>query len=213
MPRHEMTIPKSRGEFLSTGFLSLIVVVSAFLAVLNVANNDAIILSVIWLLFVGWILWNECQDAVGVRGYLIDWLAAFAGRKFAFVPPADNHQARIRFGYELFGRSFYQKEIEFGHIESVEWSPGQATSMAGHDMKDWSIALWYAQGDPERGEKHHLLRKPDQNVYIVGSLRPKEDASTLGTELVSFLNGIGVFFVESEEDNVYVREPRRPKSI
>ena len=213
MPHHEMTIPKSSGEILPTGFLSLIVVVSAFLAVLNLANHDAIILSVIWLLFVAWILWSGCRDAGGVRRYLIDWLAAFAGRRFALVPHEDTHQARIRFGYELFGRRFYRKDIDFDRIESVEWSPGQATSMAGRDMKDWSVALWYAHGDSEKSKKHHMLRKPDQDVYIVGPSRRKEDTATLGTEFVSFLSCVGVLLIPGENDNIYVREASRTKNI
>jgi hypothetical protein len=212
MLHHEMNIPKSRGEIVSTGFLSFIVV-SAFLAVLNLANHDAIILSIIWLLLVGWILWSKCQDAGGIRGYLIDWLAVFAGRDFVSVPQEDTHQARIRFGYDLFGRRFYQKDIGFDRIESVEWSTGQATSRAGRDMNDWSVTLWYDHGDSERSKKHHMLRKPDQNIYIVGSSRPKEDTATLGKEFVSFLSGVGVLLVRGEGDNVYVRAPIRTQNI
>jgi len=208
-----MTIPKSRGEILWTGFLSLIVVVFAFLAVLNLANHIAIIPSFIWLLIIAWILWSGCRDAGGVRRYLIDWLAAFAGRRFAHFPHEDTHQPRIRFGYELFGRHFYQKDIEFDRIESVEWSPGQATSMAGRDMEDWSVALWYDHGDSEKSKKHHMLRKPDQDVYIVGPSRRKEDTASLGTDFVSFLSGVGVLLIRGEGDNVYVREATRTIKI
>ena len=208
-----MTIPKSRGEILPNGFLSLIVVVSVFLAVLNLANHVAIILSVTWLIFVAWILWSGCRDAGGVRRYLIDWLAAFAGRRFAVVPHEDAHQARIRFGYELFARRFYRKDIEFHLIESVELSPGQATSTTGRDMKDWSVALWYAHGDSEKSKKNHMLRKPDQDVYIVGPSTREEDAATLGTEFVSFLRCVGVLLIPAECGNVYVREPTGTKNI
>lgn len=213
MPHHDMTIPKSSGEILWTGFLSLIVVVFAFLAVLNLANHIAIIPSVIWLLIIAWGLWSGCRDAGGVRRYLIDWLAAFAGRRFVHFQHEDTHQSRIRFGYELFGRHFYQKDIEFDRIESVEWSPGQATSMAGRDMKDWSVALWYDHGDSEMSRKHHRLRKPDQAVYIVGPSSRKEDVASFGTEFVSFLSGVGVLLIRGEGNNVYVREGTRTNNI
>ena len=213
MPLHEMTIPKSRGEILWIGFVSLIVVVFALLAFLNLANHVAIIPSVIWLLFVTWILWSGCREAGSVRMYLTDWLAAFAARKFVMFPPETTHQAFIRFGYELFGRRFYQKDIEIERIESVEWSPGQATSMAGRDMKDWSVALWYDHGDPERSKNHHMLRKPDQDVYIIGPSKRKEVTAILGREFISFLNAIGVHLTQGSEDTIFSRRTQRQENI
>jgi hypothetical protein len=85
--------------------------------------------------------------------------------------------------------------------------------MAGRDMKDWSVALWYAHGDSEKSKKHHMLRKPDQDVYIVGPSRRKEDTATLGIEFVSFLSCVGVLLIPGENDNVYVREATRTKNI
>ena len=213
MPLHEMTIPKSRGEILLTGFFSLIVVVFALLAFLNLANHVAIIPSVIWLLFVAWILWSGCREAGSVRMYLTDWLAAFAARKFVLFPPETTHQAFIRFGYELFGRRFYQKDIDIERIESVEWSPGQATGMAGRDMKDWSVTLWYDHGDPERSKRHHMLRKPNQDVYIVGPSKRKEDTALLGREFISFLSGIGVHLKQSTEDHIFSRRTQIDTNI
>jgi len=206
MPHPEMTIPSSRGETLWTGFLSLIVVVFAILAVLNLANRVAIIPSVIWLLIVSWILWSGWRDAGGIRRCFCDWIAIFAGRRFAMSANDDAGQPSVRFGYELFGRRFYERTIPLYRIESVEWSPGQATSMAGHDMKDWSVALWYDHGDPEKSKKHHMLRKPDQDVYIVGPSRPKEDTAALGEDFLSFLRAIGSTLLRGDTDSVYIRE-------
>jgi len=49
-------------------------------------------------------------------------LGDFAGRGFAVFLHDDTHQACIRFGYELFGRRFYQVDIEIERIKSVAWS-------------------------------------------------------------------------------------------
>jgi hypothetical protein len=201
-----MTIPSSRGETLWTGFLSFIVVVFGILAVLNLANLVAIIPSVIWLLIVTWIVWSGCRDAGGIRRYFCDWLGVFAGRRFAISANDDTGQPAVRFGYELFGRRFYERTIPLNRIESVEWSPGQATSMAGRDMKDWSVALWYDHGDREKSKKHHMLRKPDQDVYIVGPSRPKEDTAALGEDFLSFLRAIGSTLLQGDTDSLYVRE-------
>lgn len=195
------------------GFVSMILVGFAFLALLNLANRVAIIPSVIWLLFVAWILWSGCREAGAVRRYLTDWLSAFAGRRFVLFPHEAPHQANIRFGYELFGRKFFQKDIEIERIESVEWSPGQATSMAGRDMKDWSVAVWFDHGNPEKSKKHHMLSKPDQDVYIVGPARRKEDTAILGMNFVSFLCGVGACLRSGEGDNVYVRDGQKTNTI
>jgi hypothetical protein len=80
-------------------------------------------------------------------------------------------------------------------------------------MNDWSVKLWYDHGDSERSKKHHMLRKPDQNIYIVGSSRPKEDTVVLGKGFISFLSCIGVLLTKGEDDNIYVREPRRTNNI
>jgi hypothetical protein len=86
---------------------------------------------------------------------------------------------------------YVKLDIEAERLESVEWRPGQATSMTGHDMKDWHVALWYDHRDSEKSTTHHMLRKPDQDVYIVGEAMPKEDAAALGTAFVSFLRAGG----------------------
>ncbi len=210
MPHIEMTLPKSRGEIMWTGFFSLIVVVFAFFALLNLVDHIAVIPSVLWLLFVAWILWSGCRDAGGVRRFLIDWFSPFAGRKFAVL---SHDGASIRFGYELFGRRFYQKDIEIERIETVSWSPGQATGMAGRDMKDWCLALWYDHRNPEKSNRHHTRRKPAQDIYIVGPSRRKEDTATLGMEFVSFLNGVGVHLMRGEGNNVYFREVSRTYNV
>ena len=205
----EMTIPKSRGETLWTGFLSSVVVVFGILALLNLANSAAIIPSVIWLLIIAWIFWSGFRDAGGIKRYFCDWLAVFAGRKFAISASDGAGQQSVRFGYELFGRRFYEKLIPLDRIESVEWSPGQATSLAGRDMKDWSVVLWHDHDDPEKSKKHNMLRKPDQDVYIVGPSRRKEDTAALGRDFLSFLREIGAARLQGESDSVYVRELSR----
>jgi hypothetical protein len=213
MPHREMTIPKSRIEILWTGFLSLIVVVFALVALLNLANGDAFVPSILWLIIVAWIIWSGSQEAGGIRSFLIDWLASLAGRKFALSPTDNASLPCIRFGFELFGHRFFQKDIEIDRIESVEWTPGQATGMTGRDKRDWSVVLWYDHGDPEMSKKRHMLPKPDQDVYIVGPEGRREKTATLGMEFITFLREVGVTLAPGKDNNVYVREISNEKSL
>jgi len=205
----EMTIPKSRSDTVLEAIFTFIVVFFGILGIVNLTNHVAIIPSVIWLIIVTSIIWNGCREAGSIRRYLADRIAIFGGRAFVLYPSEQGEPCRIRFGYNLLGCRVFQRNIQVDRIESVMWNPGQATSMAGHDMKDWHVILWFDHCDPEKSKKRHMLHKPDQELHIVGPLRRKEDTSALGYEFLSFLRKAGAHLVQGGADNVYVRlEPR-----
>ena len=205
MPDLEMTIPKARSDTVWESVFTFIVVFFSILGIVNLTNRVAIIPSSIWLIFVASIIWNGCREAGSVRRYLADRIAIFGGRAFVLYPSDQGNPARIRFGYELFGRRVFQRDVRVDRIESVVWNPGQATSMAGHDMKDWHVVLWFDHCNPEKSKKDHMLHKPDQELHIVGPSRRKEDTSALGHEFLAFLRKAGVQLTQGEADNVYVR--------
>jgi hypothetical protein len=212
MPDLEMTIPKSRSDTVWEGVFTFIVVFFGFLGILNLTNHVAIIPSAIWLIIVMTIVWNGCREAGGIRRYLADRLAVFAGRRFVLYLSGQTGPARIRFGYQLFGLRVFQRDVQIERIECVEWTPGQTTSMAGHDMKDWRVVLWYEHCSPEKSKKDHMLRKPDQDLHIVGPSRRKEDTSAFGLEFVAFLRKAGARLIQGEADNLYVRQESEEKA-
>ena len=201
----EMTIPKSRSDTVWQAIFTFIVVFFSILGIVNLTNRVAVIPSVIWIVIVTSVIWRGCREAGSIRRYLADRIAIFGGRAFVLYPSEQGDASRIRFGYELIGRRVFQCDIRVDRIESVVWNPGQATDMAGHDMNDWHVVLWFDHCDPEKSKKHHMLHKPDQELHIVGPSRGKKQTSALGHELVSFLRKAGADLVQGEADNIYVR--------
>ena len=205
MPNLEMDIPKSRSETAWEAFFTFIVVFFSLLAVLNLLNRVGIIPSLIWLFFVTTVVWNGSREARGLRRYLAGRVSMFAGRRFVLYPSDQVDSPRIRFGYELFGRRVFERDVEIDRIESVQWTTGQATSMAGHDMNDWNVVLWFDHCDPEKSKNRHMLAKPDQDLHIVGPSTRKQETSDFGLKFVAFLREAGARLTRGEADNVYVR--------
>jgi len=203
-PRPKMTIPKSRGEVIFHFVMSAIVVFFSLLAIANLCFRVALISSTIWLAIVVPSLGGACRRAGGLRRFLADHLAVYFGRYFVDCPPHGVQPVVVRFGYQLFGRRYLQREIALEKIESVQWSPGQGTSLAGRDMKDWSVVLWFDHDDPAK--RNPRAWKPDQDIHIVGPERRKELTAAFGLSFVDFLRAAGASLVPGEDDCVFVRE-------
>ena len=134
----------------------------------------------------------------GISAYLTNRLADLVGRLFV---ESDGKRVAVRFGVQVFGRRLIQKEVPLKAIESVEWSTGQATSMAGRDMNDWQVCLWFYHSDPEKRERQKHFRKPDQEIYIIGPSGPKDRTAALGTAFVNFLLASGAELVPATESS------------
>ncbi len=109
-------------------------------------------------------------------------------------------------GYRLLGRKFNYLVINAQSIESVDWSTGQATAMAGHDMNDWHVAMWFDAD--EKSRKRAGIHKPDKGIYIVGPSDRKEKTEALGLAFIAFLREAGASLTERDEDGKAVF--RRP---
>lgn len=201
----EMTIPKSRLEVSLQFVFTTIVVGFAFLGVANLCHGTALISSALWLGLVTMIVWSGSKRDGGFRKYLTNRLGELAGRRFVVSTSQAAQPGEIRFGYELLGQRVIQQSIAIGTIESIAWSTGQATGMAGRDMNDWQVCLWVDHHDPARSGKRRKLRKPDQNVYIVGPATRKERAEALGLSLVALLRGAGAKLAQGAIPTCFVR--------
>ena len=116
--RPEMTIPKSRREVIFHFVMSAIVVFFSLVAIANLCFRVAWISSTIWLAIVLPSLWGACRRAGGLRRFLADQLAVFVGRYFVDCPPPGVQPVVVRFGYQLFGRRYLQREVAIEKIES-----------------------------------------------------------------------------------------------
>lgn len=205
--RSEMPIPRSRGETFVSIVFTFIVVFFTVLGVYNLLNQTALIPTCIWLALVFFITRDSIANRGGIRKSLVDWLGSVAGRQFVEIPAQDDRPREMCFGFQLFGRRFIQRRIELAKVESVEWTPGQATSMAGRDMDDWLVGLWFDHVDP--AGKIEGSRKPDQDLHTVGRSGKKKDTEEFGISFVDFLNKHGTSLMQVTGETRYVRGESR----
>ena len=203
----EMHIPKSPQDGIVYSVLYVFAFLSTSLAIANIFNRVGILASSIWIALVTTILWSASKDAGGSRKLLINCLGSLFGHNFVEATSPDAPAKEIRFGFNLFGRKIIRRSLPIERIESVYWSTGQATSMAGRDMNDWSICLWFDHRDLARSERERKIkyRKPDQEVYIVGPERRKKITEKFGLDFAEFLRESGAQLVRNDKDNGFDR--------
>ena len=204
----EIAIPKSGTEVVLQTVMTVIVIVFLCLAVLNIIDGVALIASCLWIAIVGWIVRDGMKndDIRSIRIYLINLLGDLVGNHFAAVSYLDTDSREIIFGFRLFRHRFINKHILIDKIETVEWTAGQATGMAGRDMNDWRVCVWFDHGDPEKSEKQRKWhRKPDQDIYIVGPSTPRVKTEALGLALISLLRSTGAALVPTDKPTCFVR--------
>jgi hypothetical protein len=153
-------------------------------------HTVGIVCAVLWLLLVAICLVGGVQAAGGLRGSAVAALGVLSSRHFAEAA-REGDRVVIGFGFELFRHRFYYLRVERERIVSVDMSTGQATSLAGHDMNDWSVALWYREPDRDP-PRVHVEGVRDDEVYIVGPPGPKEVTGQFLATFVAFLRAAGV---------------------
>jgi hypothetical protein len=154
----------------------------------------------IWMLMVGASLWATCDDdgGCGLFQFLINRLGAFAGRQFVQIQRPAGESPVVGFGYWIGRHRFYYFRIPISGIDEVHWSTGQATALAGRDMDDWLVCVWY---DTESviGRFGRGFFRGGQGVYCLGESGPKEKTAEFGRRLVAFLREGGADLVEMKE--------------
>ena len=106
----------------------------------------------------------------------------------------------LHHGFVLWGQEFTRASVPLNSLTSVRWSPGQASSMTGEDMDDWSVAIWFRDEELE----------PDpwgDSLWILGSQEPAPDASLIGERLIAFLRQSGCGLRRDSECGYLVVRP------
>lgn len=195
----ELAIPKSRkvgGMIL--GF-DLFVIAFCILAVVNILTGTALIASSIWLALVAFNLRTQAKERGGFRKWLIFHFGDAIGREFVVASAQPGPPQEIRFEYELFGQRFTYRTVVVPTIRRVEWSPGQGTAMAGYDMNDWQVCLWFVHGDPVRAEKERKWHcRPGHDAVCVGPSTKRATTEVFAHQFAGFLREIGVPLIKSE---------------
>lgn len=209
-PTLKLAVPKSVravvGATVGMVVLTAFLLSSIYLAIYNLLQLQGIIPSLIWLSLISFLLFGLCKE-YGIKMVAIKILGAFSRKEFVQIINRQDRHNEIQFGYQAFGRHFFYFAVEADKITQIDWHTGQASSLAGKDMNDWHVALWYEHGDPIKSEsmKKYGARHPDSEVYLVGLEGPKEKTTIFGHSLVDFLQKSGVSLVPGESDSTFVR--------
>jgi hypothetical protein len=200
-----MRIPKAPQDVIIYWVIAVVVCPFTCLAVVDIVCRVALIASLLWLVFIISMFRSAAKAAGGWNKLLIDIGGILLGRDFVEAGSPDLSMSGIRFGYELFGRRFIQQSIAVDKIESISWSTGQATQLAGRDANDWQVCLWYDHGDPVKSEKKKKWRKPDQDIRVIGPARRKKVTEKFGLALIDFFRDSGARLVQGESTASFVR--------
>jgi hypothetical protein len=200
----ELPIPKPLHEVIAVIMFQVFICFFVGLAIQNLAEGVALVGSSLWLLLVGSAIFGACKQN-GMRKFMVNVLGTYSRRRFVCAISRPDAPTVIEFGFRLFGIRLLDFVIPVERIETVYWSPGQATSMAGRDMKDWSVAIWYEHGDSAKAEEKADRHKPHLDVYIVGPSRKKELTAAFGRSFVEFLRKAGAALGQGKDEKTFVR--------
>ena len=204
LPLAELALPPDNS---ACGAGCALVFVGAFvaLAIVNLTSGTGVplvghVASVLWLalvaLCVGLALWSA-----GLRGTAVACLGPFSKRHFADARRAGDAPL-LGFGYELFGRRWYFLRLRPELRVSVTMNTGQATALAGRDMRDWSVVLRYRAARAVPNEGHAL-----DEVYVVGPARERARTAELSASVVAFLRAAGVELLPGTSETEFRTPP------
>jgi hypothetical protein len=184
----------------------VVVAVSLVLATVNLFLWRSIpvfslVASILWLVFVAFMIRSAIRNAGSIRQFVIEAVSVLARKQFVVAVNRPQGLA-ICFCYEFCGRRYHVVEIPAESIESLDWSQGQASSLAGRDMDDWQVYLWYHPRD----RRHPLfpgMRTADP--HVVGPPRAREFTDRFGHEFRLFLKSVGIQLNHTKNETEFWR--------
>jgi len=165
-------------SFLALGILNVF-----FIRPMPVAG---IIASLIWIGAMSIGLLYDCRR-IGVRQHLISLLGCFIRNRFVQFVRDDSGVALLCIGYKFRSKRMFFLKVQATGINKVDWGMGQASGIAGKDMNDWSVAMWF------KGDAIVYNRKGnDLRLYIVGPPGRRDRIEEFGNTFIDFLKSNGV---------------------
>ena len=193
-PVARIDIPRASSAVFDIVFSTVLVSFVA-LAISNLVDHESvplysIILSVLWLVIVAGGITRGISDERGLRLFIISRLADLSAHQFVEIIPQHGDDLMVRFGFTLLGRDFNYLQIRRAKLVSVGWSSGQATSMAGQDMNDWQVNVWYNHKGAKRWTSDSAY--VEEAWHGLGPSGRKDEAAALGGSLVDFFRSAGI---------------------
>lgn len=210
--RRELRIPRSfrehMGYVVGTCLLALIVVFFSALAVShlrNFASTSAFVLvaAALWLLLVALGVGTSLVETGGIGAFVTAILGAFSRNQFVDVIAQASGRRILRHGFKLLGLPLYYRIVPLDRITLLKWSAGQATSLAGRDMNDWNVTIWYKPEPPVK-VRYPVGCRPEEDLFIVGLCGAKNSTAAFGRDFVEFLVVAGLPMMQGENDCSFV---------
>lgn len=213
MPR---SFREHMGHVVGSCLLALIVIFFSALAVShlrNFANTSAFVLvaATVWLLLVFLGVGTGLVETGGIGAFVTAILGAFSRNQFVDVVAQASGRRILRHGFRLLGLPLYYRKVSLDRITLLKWSPGQATSLAGRDMNDWDVTIWYKPEPPEK-VRYPVGYRPEENLFIVASCGAKSSTAAFGRDLVDFLVVAGLPMMQDEGDCSFVPREENGKT-
>jgi len=189
----ELLVTKARGEFVAAVVGAAIIVSSLTLAIRNVIHDEAVLPSVVWIVLVALVALSNIR-ASGMRGFSLGILSAFSRYRLLRVSTQPQQSRALEVGFKLWNLHFVEQKISGDDVVCVRWSTGQGTDLAGHDVNDWSVFLWYRHRDSQKEAKESESgrKRPGQSVIVIGPARAKRITEALGNRVLEFLSASGI---------------------
>ena len=187
-PSSELVVLKSRAGPISAIIGTVIVVVFVWLAVRNLLHGIAVIASTLWLLLIALVIIINVRDS-GWRAFPVAVAGAFSRQQVLIV---DSDSSVLEIGFRLSGLTIIEHRIRAEDLVGIRWNTGQASDLAGRDVNDWSVFLWYR--DPAKALMQNV-RRPGQWPLVIGSPRAKSTTEALARRVIGFLNESGISVV------------------
>ncbi|NUM34634.1 MAG: hypothetical protein HUU50_08825 [Candidatus Brocadiae bacterium] len=204
-PIDKMAIPKPGQEVFISWMLMIIIVGLIALSLNNLYNQVAVLPSFLWLIMIVSILVFGSVEQ-GAWAFLTNILGAFAFEHFLEIAETDVNLRKLCFGFRIIGIRVIQKSLDLKNVKMLQWSPGQATSIAGKDMNDWSVVIWFGHDNHTYENSQKAQLNPDQDLYILGPARAKEITEVLGHEILAFIHRAGINMVQGKDEFTFVNQ-------
>jgi hypothetical protein len=185
--QNHLLVRHGRGGPVGSAILVFIVIIWLILAARNLIYREAVISSALWIILVTVTVVSRVR-VHGVRRYCRSVLSGFARNQLLRVER--NHESRtLAVGFRLLGRDFIEYRIPAEDLASLSWSSGQASDMAGRDVDDWTVFLWYRHHDPQREERElqSHYKRPGFAILAIGPAGAKYVTESLGLHVATFL--------------------------
>jgi hypothetical protein len=188
----QYVVKRSRGGPIAATIGTIVVALSVTFAIQNLINRIALIPSILWLTLLTLALISSLREA-GFVSFCRGIVIAFCRRQFLEVK-SSSERKRLEIGSKAFAFDLVEHRIAADDLVELTWRPGQGSDMAGRDVGDWSLFLWYRHGDQALAalQKRRLHPRPEERVVVIGTPQARETAEQLARDVWKFLSESGV---------------------